>query len=51
MSDERRIVCENCGEILNSEVIGGPDDESPELGDADRLVDPEVCPFCNDEEG
>lgn len=45
--DERRVVCENCGEIMYTEPIGGPDDDSPELGDADRIVDPENCSLCN----
>lgn len=44
---ERRVVCENCGEVLYSEDVGGPDDDFPELGDADRLVPPDDCALCN----
>lgn len=46
---ERRIVCDGCGEVLHTETIGGPDDRHPELGDADRLVEPEECGRCGGE--
>lgn len=46
-ASERRVVCEGCGEILYTEEVGGPDDDSPELGDADRLLEPECCALCN----
>jgi NAD-dependent dihydropyrimidine dehydrogenase PreA subunit len=44
---ERNVTCENCGEVLYTEPIGGPDDDFPELGDATRYVDPDDCTLCN----
>lgn len=49
---ERRVVCEDCGEVIETETIGGPGsgDRFPELGTADRLVPAEECGLCADEE-
>lgn len=40
------MVCEVCGEVIETEPIGGPDDRHPELGDADRIVPEEECTLC-----
>ena len=44
---ERRVVCENCGEIHYFEEVGTPQDEHPELGTADRLIPADDCLLCN----
>jgi hypothetical protein len=47
---ERRVVCENCGEIVEFEPVGGPGDSHPELSYADRLIPADECPICEGEE-
>lgn len=46
--DERAVICEECGDVIGSEPVGGPEDQYPELGDADRLLPAEECPFCDE---
>lgn len=41
---ERTVVCENCGEIIETEPV--PTGET----DADRLLPIEDCPICGYEE-
>jgi hypothetical protein len=44
MSEERLIICDNCGELLGSEPVDAEGDDS------DVLVPPEECPFCGEED-
>lgn len=40
MSEERNVVCENCGELIETEPIPAGEDS------ADRLISPEDCGLC-----
>lgn len=43
---ERKVICEECGEIIETEPIGGTEDRHPELGNADLIAPASECGLC-----